>query len=950
MAPRPPLTSPTTKLVSASNDSMAVVGAFTATMECSRHERSVSQPVFVVPQLEFPLLSCQASLKLGIVQLLASVGTPASCTTTHQPSLSSPTAEVAGVESKFADVFTGLGNLSESCHIKLRADAKPHAIYTPRNVPLPLRAAVKTELERMEHLGVIRKVSEPTEWCAPMVVVPKKNGSARICVDLRHLNDSVQRELHQMPTVDEVLGQVSGAQVFSKLDANSGFWQVPLGPDSQLLTTFITPFGRYCFQKIPFGITSAPDIFQKRMSEILDGLDGVVCLIDDMLIFGATQDEHDRRLHSVLSRLQAANVTLNRDKCVFSVTSIDFLGVRLSPSGIQPDDSKIKALMAIPAPTGIPGLRRFLGMANQLGKFSPHLAELSKSLCELLSARNAWHWDLPQQTAFEAIKAELSKPTVLKLYNPHHSTKLCSDASGAGLGAVLYQHAPSEPDWRPVAYASRSLTPTEQRYATIEKEALGVTWACDPFSAYLYGMPRFMIETDHTPLVPLLSTKNMYDLPPRILRFRLRLARYSYSICHTPGKSIPAADALSRAPLPESGPGDLSLEESAEAFVQAAVLAIPPAISLDEIAQTQASDPVCQQLMNLVTTDQWPDTVNDLPPPLKPFRAVRGELTVANKMLLRGHRLVIPSAQQATVIQQLHHGHLGIARCRQRAAETVWWPKLSTQLTTLVQQCSTCRKESPLPTPPLHQSTLPDRPWQVLGADLCELKGRQYLVLVDYFSRYPEVIELASLSSPAIILHLQSVFARWGIPETLRSDNGPQFSSQDFRQFAITFGFSHTTSSPHFPRSNGAAERCVQTVKAMLKKAISKQELYASLLAYRSTPLPWCGVSPAELLLGRCLRTIIPQAASQLAPQWPNLFLFRRKDTAMKESVKSNYDLRHRAKPLSELPAGCPVWVDQNGTRCPAIVKGRAHTPDSYIVTIGNREFRRTRCQLIRQP
>ena len=259
---------------------------------------------------------------MGIVQLLASVGTPASCTTTHQPSLSSPTAEFAGVESKFADVFTDLGNLSESCHIKLRTDAKPHAIYTPRTIPLPLRAAVKTELERMEHLGIVRKVSEPTEWRAPMVVVPKKNGSARICVDHRHLNDSVQRELHQMPTVDEVLGQVCGDQVFLKLDANSGFWQVSLGPDSQLLTTFITSFGRYYFQKLPFGIT----IFQKRMSEILDGLDGwMVCLIDDMLIFGTTQDEHDRRLHSVLSRLQAAHITLNRDKCVFSVMSIDCL-------------------------------------------------------------------------------------------------------------------------------------------------------------------------------------------------------------------------------------------------------------------------------------------------------------------------------------------------------------------------------------------------------------------------------------------------------------------------------------------------------------------------------------------------------------------------------------------------------------------------------------------------
>ena len=199
----------------------------------------------------------------------------------------------------------------------------------------PVDRHLKQELERMEKLGVISKVDKPTLWCAGMVVVPKKSGDVRICVDLKPLNESVLRETHPLPGVDESLAQLTGATVMSKLDANSGFWQIPLAKDSRELTTFIMPFGRYYFNKLPFGISTAPEHFQKRMSTILDGLASVLCLMDDILIFGKNQKEHDTILTAALERIQAAGVTLNKDKCEFNKTSLTFIGHTIDRKGIS---------------------------------------------------------------------------------------------------------------------------------------------------------------------------------------------------------------------------------------------------------------------------------------------------------------------------------------------------------------------------------------------------------------------------------------------------------------------------------------------------------------------------------------------------------------------------------------------------------------------------------------
>ena len=376
------LTKPTKILFGPSRRPLQVLGQFEGKL---KHKNTTAiQRIYVVKGLKTDLLGLPAITALN---LAVRVDT----NTTEE--------EADIIKRKFPKLFTGLGNLGEEYNIKVQPQAKPHAIFSPRHVPLTLRKKVQQELHRMEEMGVISKVDQPTEWCAGMVVVPKSNGSIRICVDLKPLNECVRREVHPLPRVDETLAQLTGAKVFSKLDANSGFWQIPLSPQSRLLTTFITPFGRFCFNKLPFGICSAPEHFQKRMSAILAGLEGVLCLMDDVLIFGSNKGEHDSRLKVVLERIQKAGVTLNSLKCEFGKSNLIFLGHLIDSSGIQADPQKTSAITDIPPPNNVTELRRFMGMANQLGKFSNKLAELTQPLRELLSKKNQWLWGPAQGQA-----------------------------------------------------------------------------------------------------------------------------------------------------------------------------------------------------------------------------------------------------------------------------------------------------------------------------------------------------------------------------------------------------------------------------------------------------------------------------------------------------------------------------------------------------------------------
>lgn len=771
---KPPLHTPDKALLGPSRHPLQVQGQFQC--DLTHQGRTSRQQVFVVKGLQNNLLGLPAITSLNLAARMDVTST------------SDKGQESVNFMERFPKAFEGLGNLGEEYDIQLKPDAQPHALTTPRHVPLPLRQKVADELARMESMGIISKVEQPTPWCAGMVPVPKRSGAIRICVDLKPINQNVLREVHPLPRVDDTLAQLKGAKLFSKLDANSGFWQIPLSERSRLLTTFIAPSGRYCFNKLPFGISSAPEHFQKRMSRILEGLDGVLCQMDDVLIHGRDETEHNTRVIAALKRIEAAGVTLNRDKCEFGKPCLKFLGHVLDQDGIRADPEKTSAITQMRAPTTVTELRRFLGMANQLGKFTPRLAELTQPLRELLSKSNAWVWGPPQQQAFAAVKRELSTPMTLAFYDPDAPTKVSADASSYGVGAVLLQELDSH--WKPVAYASRSMNDTERRYAQIEKEALAVTWACERFSTYILGK-TFEIETDHKPLVPLLGAKHLNSLPPRILRFRLRMDRFSYSINHVSGKSLCTADALSRAPTSPPTQEDSTHAVLAELAMESQISHLPASPeTLNRFQKGQHSDSLLTRVKTYCRNG-WPDqapTQRDL----RLYWEARGQLTLHGDLLLYDGRVVVPETLRDETLRDetLHGGHQGIQRCRTRARSSVWWPGLSQQIGKFVKNCTVCAKNATPNKEPLMASPLPDYPWQKVGTDLFSLNGVDYLIVVDYFSRYPEVVKLTTVTSQSVIRALRSLFARHGIPEYVASDNGPQYSSQDFSDFAKTYGFS----------------------------------------------------------------------------------------------------------------------------------------------------------------
>lgn len=404
-----------------------------------------------------------------------------------------------------------LGTIPGEYTIRLQPGAIPYAITAPRRVPIPLMKRLKQEIERLVRMGIIRKVDGPTDWCAGIVLVTKQSGELRVCVDLTKLNKCVVRERFTLPTVEQALGSLAGAKWFSKLDAFSGFHQVRLSRDSEELTTFLTPFGRYCFTRLPFGITSAPEYFQKRMSEILCGLPGVVNVMDDILVFGNTKAQHDERLADVMSRLASANVTLNKEKCLFGVNKLRFLGHILNENGIEPDPAKVSAIKNLNAPKNVTELRSLLGMANHLGRFLPHLAQTTAPMRALLHKGSEWVWGCDQAKAFNELKELICSAQCMAMYDATLPTILSADASSFGLGAVLFQ-TQKNGHRRPIAFASRSLTNTERRYSQIEKEALALTWAAERFDEYIRGI-NVTFETDHKPLVSLLGQMAIDDMP-----------------------------------------------------------------------------------------------------------------------------------------------------------------------------------------------------------------------------------------------------------------------------------------------------------------------------------------------------------------------------------------------------------------------------------------------------
>ena len=809
-----------------------------------------------------PILGHKACIGMQLVTIKDSDALHPPQTDVHRVYCTSMPLSQEAVISKYGDVFDdSVGLLDGVYHIETDANVTP-VKHAPRRIPMAIRAQLKGELDDLEKRGIIAKTNCPTEWVSSLVAVRKKDHRLRICLDPQDLNKAIMREHYPIPNIEDIAHRFHGAKVFSVLDAKNGFWHIALDDKSSYLTTFNTPYGRFRFLRLPFGISSAPEVFQRKMHEVVEGLNGVEVIADDFLVvgYGETQEQamadHDTNLEAFLTRCSQKGLKLNREKLRFRQSEVPFIGHLATKDGLKVHPDKVEAIRKMPRPSDVSGVRRFLGMIQYLAKFVPNLSELTEPLRKLTQKDAGFDWNEEQEESFQKVKDAIANTPILRYYDVNAPVTVQCDASQAGLGAALLQNG------QPVAFASRALTETEKRYAQIEKELLAIVWACEKFDVFLYGRERVLIESDHKPLENIVR-KPLAHTPIRLQRMLLRLQRYSLSIKYKSGEKIIIADTLSRAYLPlesdASEDGDFKIN-------QIEGIAIAP-VSLEKISKAMRSDPVMQDLHKVITLG-WPKRKYDLAPQLTPFWDYREELVIQEDLILKRDRLIIPSVLRKDVMNAVHEAHIGINGCLRRARETVFWPNMNAELKTHISNCEVCLNiQDHLPKEPLLQHETPDRPWAKVAADLCDFHGRMLLVVVDYFSNYIQVKRLVRTTSGAVVHALCEMFALFGIPDHIVTDNGPQFASAEFAKFCSSWNTQHITSSPTYAQSNGKAENAVRTIKRLFEKCREdKTSEFKALLNWRNTPTAGMSTTPSQRLMGRRCRTLIPTHSKLLAP------------------------------------------------------------------------------------
>lgn len=441
---------------------------------------------------------------------------------------------------QYTDVFTDIPGSTNVLNHEVRTTTdKPVRIAT-RQLPYSMVETVKDEVKKMLELNIIEPSESP--YSSPIVLVLKKDGSYRFCVDFRSLNKITVFDAEPMPNVDAMFSKLAGHAYFSRLDLSKGYWQVPLSVESRPKTAFQTPLGLFQFTKMPFGLVTAPATFCRLMRLVRQDLSNVENFIDDILIYSMTFEDHVVSLTEVLQRLREANLTAKPSKCVIAYSKLECLGHIVGEEMVQPHPDKVRAVQEANRPVTKKQLRSFLGLVNFYGKFIPNCAHISLPLTDLTRkfSPNKIQWTESQEISFQNLKKALTSSPILKLPNLSKVFILQTDASDRGLGAVLLQEDSDQK--QPISYISRKLNKAEENYSTIERECLAIVWAIQKFHKYLYGR-EFILETDHQPLLYLNSSKLLNS---RLMRWSLALQPYRFRIVSIRGRENVGADFLSR--------------------------------------------------------------------------------------------------------------------------------------------------------------------------------------------------------------------------------------------------------------------------------------------------------------------------------------------------------------------------------------------------------------------
>ena len=784
-------------------------------------------------------------------------------------------ALLAGYRSVFSTGSTDLGRTRLVYHTIETGQERPIR-QAPRRLPYHQKAEVQEEVKKLTQAGVVSESQSP--WSSPIVVVRKKTGEIRLCVDYRKLNDVTRKDAHPLPRIEDMFDTLSGSRYFSTLDLASGYHQVEVEPKDRDKTAFVTPFGLYQYNVMPFGLCNAPATFQRLMALVFSGMMGETCLayLDDIIIFSKTFDEHLIKLEKVFNRLLSANLKLKAEKCSFCQPKVHFLGHIVSAEGLATDPEKITKIKNWPVPRNVNEVRSFMGYATYYRRFIPNFAQLMAPINDLVQKDRAFSWNQKCQEAFDLVKRKFTDAITLRYPDFSQEFLLDTDASDFGIGAVLSQLVAGVE--RPVAYYSRSLSKPERRYSTTRKELLALVDSVKHFRCYLYGR-KFRARTDHAALQWL---HNFKEPTGQVARWLERLAEFQYEIVHRAGRIHSNADALSRYPQVDSilpvvpnPAGDMEIPNDINWL---------PATKPEDIRKMQEHDAVLTHVLKWLDESRRPpqeEIASD-------GRSVRFYWARFDQLRRWGAcafiedykedggashlRLLVPLELRQTVLELLHSkpagGHFGVKKTVEKLKFRFHWPELKADVVEWCRRCPDCcrRKTNKKNRGKMHPSQV-GLPMERVAMDIMgplprTERGNKYvLAVIDYFTKWAEAYALPNQEAATVARVLvNEFFSRFGVPHSLHTDQGTNFDSALMKELCLVFGVEKTRTTAYHPQSDGLVERLNRTIGTLI--AVNVQDakrdwdlnLGLVMMAYRSSVQETTGYTPFMLMFGREMR------------------------------------------------------------------------------------------------